>query len=286
MIAFVTQPAVPEITADDELAAELLRRRGKVVRGVPWDAAGVDWREFECVVVRSPWDYYKRAGEFMGWVDRLDLEGVRVWNPAGVLRWNAHKGYLVELAGRGVAVVPTTMVERGSRVRLGEMVARYGSGEAVVKPAQSAGAIGTWVTSAASAGRDKGRWEELLERGDVLVQPLIDEVRTAGEWSLVFFNGVFSHAVVKRPKGGDFRVQEEHGGRTEGAVPPTGFVEAARRVLAAATPEPLLYARVDGVDVRGVFTLMELEVLEPMLFLGTSAGAGERFADAVLAACG
>jgi glutathione synthase/RimK-type ligase-like ATP-grasp enzyme len=152
----------------------------------------------------------------------------------------------------------------------------------VVKPLVSASAWRTFVTETGTAVVDERAWRELLGGSDGMVQEFIPEVQTAGEWSLIFFGGAFSHAVLKRPRAGDFRVQAELGGTAVLAEPPGALLDGARKVLAL-VEEPLLFARVDGVERNGGFLLMELELIEPQLFLGADVGAPARFADAIVA---
>jgi len=279
-LAFATWSKRPELTADDGRAAEALRRDGHRVEPVPWDAPGAAWAAFDAVLVRSVWDYHLRPAEFLLWVDAVEGTGTRLLNPPAVLRWNHHKSYLRDLALRGVEIVPTVWLPQGREADLGAVLAARGWSEAVVKPAVSASAHETWRISGAPSPDDRGRLQALLRRGEALLQPLLPEVRSPGEWSLVFFGGAFSHAMLKRPRAGDFRVQEELGGRAEPEAPPRHLVEQAARALAAA-PAPCLYARVDGVERAGRLVLLELELIEPVLYFGAAAGAPERFAAAL-----
>ena len=189
--------------------------------------------------------------------------------------------YQRHLAARGVATVPTVWLERGADADLGGLLAERGWAEAVVKPAISASARETWVTSPSSGRTDQGRFRALLLAGDALVQPVVPEVRRTGEWSLIFLGGAFSHAMLKRPREGDFRVQEELGGSALREEPSPALVQQARQALAAA-PAPCLYARVDGVERDGRLVLMELELIEPVLYFGADPGAADRFAGACL----
>jgi glutathione synthase/RimK-type ligase-like ATP-grasp enzyme len=281
-LAFATWRGLPELNADDLRAALALRNRGAQVDPVVWDAPGVDWTAFDAVIVRSVWDYHLRPLEFLRWVDRVEGAGTRLLNPPGVLRWNHHKSYLRDLASRGVATVPTAWLDRGSRPSLGPLLAERGWAEAVVKPAVSASAHETWRTRPAAAAADQERLQALLLAGDVLVQPLVPEVQSPGEWSFVFFGGAFSHAMLKRPREGDFRVQEELGGRAEWTVAPPALVAQALGALHAA-PASGLYARVDGVESGGRLVLMEMELIEPVLYFGAEPAAADRFAAAALA---
>jgi len=201
-----------------------------------------------------------------------------------VLRWNAEKTYLRDLAECGVPVVQTRWIERDSAATLCDVLREAEWDHAVVKPAISASAHETWRTSRATAARDESRFRALAERGRVLVQPFMEAVVSAGEWSLVFLGGAFSHAMLKRAGTDDFRVQSEHGGSALPGEPGTRIVEQARNALRAGPSgtSECLYARVDGCVVDGDFVVMEVELIEPLLFLAAQPGASDRFADALL----
>ena len=287
-VALVTYDARPHPTEDDSLFADALSARGVVVHAVPWSDASVRWAEYEAVIVRSCWDYFLRADEFHAWLDRLERENARVMNDVRTLRWNADKTYLRELEERGVPIVPTWWINRASAVSLGELRRRTGWSELVVKPTVSGGAHRTWRAVAEAERDDEARLAAMVRDGPVMVQPLLAEIERHGEWSLMFLAGSYSHAVLKRPREGDFRVQRDHGGSLKPAEPSPGLIAAATRVLDAipAGDEPPLYARVDGCVVDGALLLMELEVLEPELFLRCAAEAPARLAEALLARLG
>jgi glutathione synthase/RimK-type ligase-like ATP-grasp enzyme len=210
---------------------------------------------------------------------------VTVHNEVRILRWNADKSYLRELEARDIAVIPTRWLDVGSAVTLGELRRESGWSELVVKPTVSGGAHRTWRASPDTQSTDEIRLTAMLEDGPVMVQPLVTEVERDGEWSLVFFAGAYSHAILKRPRSGDFRVQREHGGTLETATPAASVIAAAERALAAIPfgGPPPLYARVDGCIVDGALRLMELEVLEPELFLRCAPNSASRLADSLLA---
>jgi len=252
LIALVTWRGLPEGTPDEQLVALALEARGAEARHVAWDDPGVDWTSFDAVVLRSCWDYHKRVDEFRAWLDRLPP---RVFNPVEVVRWNMDKRYL---RGLPVPVVPTEVVPRG------EPLQRWP--RTVAKPLVSASA---WRTHVVEDG-------EVTEE-DMIVQPFVEEIAD-GEWSLIFFRDQFSHAVLKRPQVGDFRVQQELGGSADPAMPEPAIIEQAANVLRLRPG--MLYARVDGVVIEGVFTLMELELIEPSLFLTQSSA--ETFAEAIV----
>ena len=241
LIALVTWRGLPELAADDRLLRHALTRRGAGVDAVVWDG-DVDWKKYDVIVIRSTWDYHQRVDEFRHWLDRM--EGLPLWNPPSLLRRNIHKSYLLELQEQGIEIVPTIHMPRG----------------AVVKPAVSATAHRT-----------------LLFDYDVLIQPYVPEIE-AGELSLVFLGRAFSHAVRKRPRPGEFRVQPDFGGSVERAEVSAELIAQAERI-AATLGDAWLYARVDGVVRDGRLLLMELEATEPSLFLDDVSA--ERFADAI-----
>jgi hypothetical protein len=284
-VALVTYAELPELTEDDRLLVAALEREGASVHPVVWSDAGVDWTWFDAIVVRSCWDYFHRPDEFFAWLARLEEERAHVLNPAPLLRWNARKTYLRDLQSRGVTIVPTHWLARGEAASLRAIRRDTGWTELVIKPAMSGSAHETWRSSAGDEARDDIRLGAMASHGDVLVQPLVDEVVAEGEWSIVFLDGRYSHAVLKRARVGDFRVQIEHGGTFAASEPPADIVAQAAHALNSAPlgDEPSLYARVDGCVVDGRFVLMELEVIEPVLFLGTSDRAAERLALAIVA---
>ena len=287
-VALVTYDARPELSADDSLLAEALGARGAVVDAVPWSDPAARWAAYDAVVVRSTWDYFLRADEFHAWLDRLERDGIRVFNDVPTLRWNADKTYLRDFAARGVPIVPTWWLPRGSTSSLAELRRVTGWSELVVKPTVSGGAHRTWRATPDAQATDESRLGAMVEDGAAMVQPLLDDIEREGEWSLLFFAGCYSHAVLKRPRMGDFRVQREHGGTLAPAQPSHEVIAAAKRVLDAipVVGEPPLYARVDGCVVGGELLLMELEVLEPELFLRCAAESPNRLADALLARLG
>src|SRR5438046_5218464 len=218
-IALATYTKLPSLNEDDLLVVPVLREVGITAVPAVWDSPDVCWEEFQGVVVRSCWDYHHRLEEFLGWVVWLERAGIPVWNPPAVLRWNSHKGYLRDLAARGVPIVPTRWLGRGEPVDLPMLLEDAGWRDAVMKPAVSASASGTWRTSTEAAAGDQARLGELLRAGDVMVQPFVSEVRDRGEWSILFLGGQLRPAVLKRPAAGDYRLQRRVGG-ADGTVEP------------------------------------------------------------------
>lgn len=279
-IALVTYEDAPGLTPSDRVLAEALTARGLSGEPVRWSDPAADWSGYDLVVVRSPWDYFLRIREFLAWVQRLEDAGVRLANPPAVLRWNSHKHYLRELAERGVPVTPSLWLDAGSVADVSRLASDRGWTRVVVKPAVSGGAHDTWTSGIPLAPTEEARLAAMLTRGEVVVQPFVEAVQQEGEVSFVFVEGRFTHAVRKRPAAGEFRVQEHLGGTVALEAVTDEQVAAAAAVLAF-SPAPTLYARVDAVVTATQFLLMELEVVEPDLFLNYSSTAADTLASAI-----
>jgi glutathione synthase/RimK-type ligase-like ATP-grasp enzyme len=273
----VPAPEYPEPwrwTYDPE--AEALAAGGAEVLAIAWTEAG-DLSGFDLVLPLVVWGYHL---DYPRWLDLLDRAERGRWpmvNPPALLRWNGDKAYLAELATRGVPTVPTLAVEACGDADLEEARRWFDSDWLVIKPPISASAMGTHRLGPNDDLPAESRGTPMI------IQPLVEEIARTGEFSLMLFDGEYSHAVVKRPKSGDFRVQEYLGGVTLPCpMPPAGAIELAQAALAAA-PARAAYARVDIVpDDEGALMIMELELIEPSLFLEHAPEAGAAFSRSIL----
>ena len=259
--------------------AEALRKRGVEVDAVAWTEAE-DLSAYDLVLPLVVWGYHLQYEEWRRFLDRVEAGRLPFINPPTLLRWNSDKAYLKELGGKGIPSVETIEVESLDDAELAAAAVRLGTAELVVKPPVSASATGTHRIRVG----DEIPAEERGRR--MMIQPFLPSIETEGEYAVILFDGVYSHTVVKRPKTGDFRVQPHLGGSTEPSEPPEGAVALAQAALAAA-PTEATYARVDIVRGRdGELLVMELELIEPALFLDVAPHGEEAFADAVIAAAG
>lgn len=261
-----------------DVEAAALTNAGVEVEPVDWtDAGALD--AFDLVLPLVVWGYHLDYARWLAFLDRAERERLPLVNPPALLRWNSDKAYLAELGDRGVPTVPTMAVESCCDADLEEARRRFGAEWLVIKPPVSASATGTHRLGAS----DDLPADSV--RKPMIIQPLIEEIARTGEFSLMLFGGEFSHAVVKRPRSGDFRVQEHHGGVTLPCeAPPAGAIELARAALSAA-PAAATYARVDIVpDDEGTLRIMELELIEPALFLDHAPDAGAGFVRSILSA--
>lgn len=249
------------------------------VEPTPWtdhaeDAGGL--AGYPLVLPVISWGYHREHARWLKACDAWAAAGTRIANPASVLRWNSDKAYLRRLAERGVAIPPTVWVEQATQGAVETAFADLGAERLVVKPTVSGGA---WRTLRLAPG-------ETMDDppvGAAMLQPYLPTIESEGETSLLFFGGRFSHAVNKRPVGGDFRIQVQFGGQYHAVEPPAEAMALAERVLAA-IDEPLLYARIDMArDADGRWLLMEAELIEPDFYLAHDPAHGAGFAEAVRA---
>jgi glutathione synthase/RimK-type ligase-like ATP-grasp enzyme len=276
----VTYAGLPVLNADDRRASAALTQLGLQTDAVCWDDPTVDWLRYGAVVLRSTWDYHHRVAEFHAWIDRLEAMGARLWNPPRMLRWNTDKRYLARIAHPQLSPPPTEILDRGSAVNLSALLDTRGWDETVMKPAISADGFSTERTSRATSDSDQALLDTMLTRGDVVIQQLVPEIRTVGEISMMFVGGVFSHAVSKRPRAGEFRVQERFGGQIARTDPPSALRDHALALLTEHAPG-CLYARVDSVATADRFVLMEIELVEPSLYFEHDPPSARAFAHAV-----
>ena len=279
-IALATREDSPYPDEDAELLIPALAEREAEAELVPWSDQAADWAAYDLVVISSTWDYHERLDEFLGWLARAE-DATSVRNPRSLIEWNADKRYLRDLAEAGIPIVPTVWVEPdsgGAAVR--EAVAR-GWEDVIVKPAVDLGAERLVRTDTL------GIREALAGiAGPSLVQPYLDSISSEGEISLVYLGGELSHAIRKRPAEGDFRVQEQYGGRFEPEEPSGEAAAVARRTWSMVESRPgvsPLYGRVDLVrDPDGLLCVGEVELIEPSLYLHVVGPAETaRTADAI-----
>ena len=276
-VIFVPEPDFPEEWDwAYEVEAAVLLRAGFSVEARSWTEPG-DLAGFDLVTPLVAWGYHLDPVRWHELLDRLEREAIPTLNPVPLLRWNSDKRYLAELGSKGIATIPTRLIESLDDAALTAVRKEFGD-ELVIKPPVSASADGTH-----RLGRGDPIPEDALDR-TMMVQPFLRSVSEEGEYSTMLFNGEFSHTIVKRPKQGDYRVQPHLGGSERPCDPPEGAIELAKSALAAA-PAEAVYARVDMVrDNDGSLAIIELELIEPALWLQHAPDGGAAFGSALRAA--
>ncbi|MEQ1645708.1 MAG: hypothetical protein ABL959_19820 [Pyrinomonadaceae bacterium] len=277
MICFLSMDDLGSYVSDDELAIAPLSELGIAVDTVSWRQTERAWSDFEMVVIRTPWDYQSSPGEFLTVLETIESQ-TRLENPLDIVRWNLDKRYLREMETRGTRIVPTIWDATYNAAEFDRWLDEFSVDEIIIKPTVSATAEHTYRLKTYDASL-----ESVFSTRDFLVQPFMPNIIAEGEFSLFYFNGQYSHAINKSPKTNDFRVQEEHGGIITEITPDDELMTAGRETVATIGND-LLYARVDFVrDGDGNFRLMELELIEPALYLRMNEGAPKRFAEAIVA---
>ena len=278
-IALLSIADLSNFVADDPLVVEPLRDLGHQAEFVPWQAS-MDWRKYDGVVIRTTWDYQDYLPAFLRVLQEIETQ-TRLANPLEIVKWNADKKiYLQDIENRGGRIVPTIWGDSGiDRHRIGEWFEQLETDEIVIKPTVGANAQHTFRLKRAE--EDGDALSRVFDKRSYMVQPFMRGIVEEGEFSLFYFNGEYSHAILKTPKAGDFRVQEEHGGIIQPAEPPVDLSVAGEKIMKCISATPL-YARADFVRTEaGEFVVVELELIEPSMYLRQAEHAPQMFAEAI-----
>lgn len=263
--------------SDDELAIEPLQKLGWRVKTISWRDQTVDWNDFTTVIIRTTWDYQKSPDDFLRVLRQIEASTAQLENSLKTVEWNLSKLYLRELESHGVKIVPTIWGnKRPTEIDFGNWLEHFGTDEIIVKPIVGANAEFTYRLQEFSP-----ELAEIFESRKYMVQPFMPKIVSEGEFSLFYFGGVYSHTILKTPPPKDFRVQEEHGGIITSVTPSAKLLETAEMVLRLIEPAPL-YVRLDFVrDQADDFCLMELELIEPALYLRMDKNAPRFLAETI-----
>ncbi len=278
-IAFITSEQDPLLISDDRLAIEPVMQLGLSVEPFVWDNGVAGIGEFDAIIFRSCWNYHRKFEKFVSWILQVKDLNVPTFNSIPVSLWNLHKKYLLDLANAGVAIPRTELILKDSHSEdLRTKLVAVKSEQVIIKPAISLNGEDTYLCDAQDIARIGRLTESLLSERDVLIQEYIPEVQTFGEISLLFFNKKYSHSVRKTPAANEFRIHTEYGGSRMPFSPGQDLIDSAAKILDLVS-ESLLFARVDFiVSTRGPL-LVELELVDPMLYLACDTAAAGRFAE-------
>jgi glutathione synthase/RimK-type ligase-like ATP-grasp enzyme len=278
LLTCATWPGIQE--KERALAAEFSRDiRADVV---VWNDPEINFCDYQCLIFRTTWDYFEQPDLFSAWLEKIAQLGIKACNPICAIRRNQHKFYLKQLQALGVAIVPTVFIAKNSGMDLPKLIPDQWQ-KLIIKPAVSGGAYLTRLFDRSELASVIAEYTPIAIERDLLIQPFMPEIQEHGELSLVFFGTRFSHAILKKPSEGEFRVQSQFGGNYRAIEVSADLIATAENIIAAFGGE-LVYARVDGIIVDGKFLLMELELIEPDLYFDYDPGAKKRYIAALEAA--
>lgn len=279
--AFLRMADTTGWSIDADLAFAPLAERGWDCDWLAWQTPGADWDSWDAVYLAATWDYPDEPGRFLEVLEAVDRSRAVLVNPLELVRWNLAKTYLRDLESRGAAIVPSAWFERFDAAAVDACFDAWSADRLIIKPVVSTNAAHTWVLRRPVGEELLSTVADTFRHRAHVVQPFIDSILTEGEYSLFYIGGEFTHGIRKVPAPGDFRVQEEHGASIAPVTPEASLLATADRVMATVRPAPV-YARCDFVrDAAGAFRVMELELIEPSLYLRMCEAAAPRFADAL-----
>ena len=240
-----------------------------------WNDPSVDWASFDCLIFRTVWDYFEYPKEFAEWLERIEHLNIRTLNPLSIIKRNKHKFYLKDLQNQGIDIIPTVFIPKNTGLDLTFLKEKKWE-KAVIKPAISGGSYMTTLFSQSDIIAIQTEYTPIALERDLLIQPFMPQIQEMGELSILFFQGKYSHSVLKKPKGEDFRVQSQFGGQYEAHFPDDSVIKTAENIIKTFGGD-LLYARVDGILKDGQFLLMELELIEPDLYFDYALDAKKNY---------
>ena len=273
-------PYIQNILLEQELLKSAFESQGLKVDITYWDNPSYEWQQTKSILFRTIWDYFERFDEFWEWLEQVKTK-TKLINSYELIKWNIDKHYLRDLKNNDIQVVPTYFADRGNNISLQEIANLNDWKHIVIKPAISASAFNTYKITNDEIEQKEQLFHELLQTHDMLVQPFFPTISELGEASLMVFGGKFTHAILKKAKAGDFRVQDDFGGTVHDYNPTQEEIKFAEKVFQSCTSLPI-YGRVDIVwDSNKHIYLSELEIIEPELWIRNRPESANKIAEAV-----
>ena len=279
-IALLTCDKLPDLKPSDQQLIPELKKHHITAQAAIWDNPKEDWTQYDYLVFRNTWDYYEKEDAFNQWLSKIEHLGIPTLNSLNVIQQNKHKFYLQELEQNGITILPTYFQKKTAHLDLKNNIPSHWK-KIVIKPAFSAGSYLTKVFEPSEIEKIEEEYQIIAQEKELLLQEFQPEITSLGETSFIFFNKVFSHAVNKRSAANDFRIQVQFGGQYTLVQPPESLIQQAQEIVNQ-FPEPLLYARVDGIVKNNTIHLMEVECIEPDLYFDYAPNALQKFTQAIV----
>lgn len=276
-VALLSTDNLEKFFTYDKLLIEPMKNIGWIAEEISWRNENVNWNDYDAVIVRSTWDYQNNSEKFLEVLAKIDNSTAHLENDLEIMKWNMNKNYLYDLETKGVQIVETIWEKSFNPNSAYGYFDKLKSNEIIIKPNISANADNTFRLTREKLINNLQQIEKIFEAREFMVQPFLQNIIDEGEYSLFFFNGEFSHCVLKKPKEKDFRVQEEHGGKFKGVIPTEQQKTIGKNIVDKLSVLPL-YGRTDLVRTAdNDFALMELELIEPSLYFNMDSESPNRF---------
>jgi hypothetical protein len=277
--AYLTMQNPGDYVTDYDLSFDAMAARGWGVETVAWRDPEIDWNRFDAVYLCTAWDYPQHLDEFIAVLHKIEKSSALMVNPLSLVQWSLRKTYLRDLESGGADIVPSLWCDDIDAEDMPGWFAAHGSDTLIIKPQVGANAHDTFVLRQPLTADRRAELSATFQQRAFFVQRFIESIETEGEYSLFYFAGEYSHAILKTPAEGDFRSQEEHGAQIKSVQPDAKLLAAGQKLLSLLAPQPV-YVRADFVRDDDRFLLMELELIEPALYLRMDDAAAMRFATA------
>lgn len=270
-----------QILLEDQLLHDALTKQGLKVDRKAWSDKNFNWSETKYAIFRTTWDYFDRFNEFFKWLEETKLK-TKFINSLDIIKWNIDKNYLGELINKGINVAPTVFLNKGEKVTLSQLFSNKGWEKAIIKPAISGASRLTYKINNKNYINKEKKFRSILDEESMLFQEFQDSILTKGEVSLILIGGEYTHAVIKKARKGDFRVQDDFGGTVKKHYANKKEIELAKRCLNV-IPYKTIYARIDIIyDNKNKPSISELELIEPELWFRNYPKAAEKLAKEIL----
>ncbi|PIY68794.1 hypothetical protein COY90_04040 [Candidatus Roizmanbacteria bacterium CG_4_10_14_0_8_um_filter_39_9] len=279
-VALVTYLEQPALADSDELLVEPLKKQGITAVAAPWNDTTIDWKQFNLVILRSCWEYHRQLDTFLSWINNLEKNKVKMLNSPRIIRWNVNKKYLFDLQKKGVNIIPSVLVEKENISKLNSLIPIEWS-SLIIKPTVGASGFEIMKIERSELQNSLSRIESQISQNEFIVQPLIKEI-SSGEYSFIYIKDILGHVMLKTPAIGDFRTNYKFGGHDRVVYPKPVICRQVEDIIKK-IDLPFLYARIDGIVVGGQFLLIELELIEPYLFMCEYPPTAKLFAQEISA---
>tara|TARA_B100001248_G_scaffold228104_1_gene186863 strand:+ start:1127 stop:2005 length:879 start_codon:yes stop_codon:yes gene_type:complete len=277
--ALLTISDLSNFQSYDNLIVQPLSKLGWECEFIPWDSISINWDDFDAVIIRSTWDYQQKEKLFFKTLQSIEASTATLYNSLDTVKWNINKRYLLELEKENISIIPTRLYDSFDFDIVNQLFSFFNENKLIIKPCVSANADDTFILEQNKLGSLKPVLENTFSQKDFLVQPFIKNIRIEGEYSLIYFGNRLSHVLLKTPKNGDFRVQEEHGGILKAInKPESSLIDFGNKVMET-IPYQCLFSRVDVVRGSNNYLLMEVELIEPSLYFNMDLNSPQMFAE-------